>query len=432
MSCHSTRFPKGPQVPTHPASGPGDNDHELLQFSEIRLTQTSTMRRFRFNYQGMSSINTERVREVFAQNFLQRGELGASLSIWENGVEILTLTDGYCDRQKTVPWTESTLTLLWSATKGPAAACVLHALQENGRTLETRVSDVWPEFAAVGKQAITFGEILSHRAGLAALEEDQSVFDHEAVVQALARQNSIKGLSLSGGHGYHPRTFGFLLDELVRKLTKGLSLSAYWQQIFAQPLGLDLWIGLPQNLIDRVSPVLAPRSAPPKDAFMEAFSDPNSLTFRAFNTPRGLETVRSMNSQEAQMGSFPGFGGIGNAKSLAKFYAMLANGGELDGTRYFNETTLNWMSTTLTDGPDAVLQIETAFSAGFMKDPIDADGQKKRSIFGPSLRAFGQPGAGGSVGFADPERGIAFAYVMNQMESGVLPGEKAMSLIEAL
>ena len=139
-----------------------------------------------------------------------------------------------------------------------------------------------------------------------------------------------------------------------------------------------------------------------------------------------------MNRPEALTTSFPGFGGVGTAQSLAKFYAMLACGGELDGARFFQPRTIDWMTATLAQGDDRVLLMDTAFSAGFMRDPVDARGKKTRTLFGPSLTAFGQPGAGGSHAFADPENHISFAYVMNQMEPGVLPGPKALRLVDAL
>ena len=132
-----------------------------------------------------------------------------------------------------------------------------------------------------------------------------------------------------------------------------------------------------------------------------------------------------MNSPEARAASFPAFGGIGTASALAKFYAMLANDGEMEGRRYFQAETLQWMIAPLVSGPDKVFIMETAFSAGFMKDPCN------RGTFGPSPRAFGHPGAGGCVAFADPEHRLSFAYVMNQMESGVLPNQKAMGLVRA-
>jgi CubicO group peptidase (beta-lactamase class C family) len=139
-----------------------------------------------------------------------------------------------------------------------------------------------------------------------------------------------------------------------------------------------------------------------------------------------------MNTPEARSAAYPAFGGVGTAQSLAKFYGMLANGGELDGRRYLQPAMIEAMQTPLTQGPDRVLLLETAFAAGYMKDPVDASGRKVRELFGPSRAAFGQPGAGGSHAFADPECGLSFAYVMNQMEPGVLPNAKALKLVEAM
>ena len=135
-----------------------------------------------------------------------------------------------------------------------------------------------------------------------------------------------------------------------------------------------------------------------------------------------------MNLPENRARSFVSLGGIGSAVSLAKFYSMLASGGEINGRRFFTENSLTWMTTTLADGMDRVLQIPTAFSAGFMKDASDST----HRLFGPSLLAFGHPGAGGSHAFADPERGLAFAYVMNQMEQSLLPNEKSLRLVDAI
>jgi CubicO group peptidase (beta-lactamase class C family) len=377
-------------------------------------------------------VNLERVNEAFGENFSSHDELGASVSVWRRGHEVLNLAAGFCDRQKTKPWTASTLVLVWSATKGLASACVLHSLQQHKLTLETRVAEIWPEFAQNGKEAITMGQLLSYRAGLAALDEAVPILDYDAVIDALARQAPL--WPPGEGHGYHPRTIGFLMDEIVRRLNNGVTLGNYWRTEFAEPLDLEIWIGLPAEKLDRVATMHAMRSAvTPRDgAFYDAFSDMESLTFRAFTSPAGLNGAGVMNTPEVRMGSFPAFGGIGTGSSLAKFYAMLASGGEMDGTRFFSAATIDWMKTTLTSGFDRVLQLETAFSAGFMKDPVDAAGKKLRATLGPSTAAFGQPGAGGSVAFADPENEISFAYVMNQMGPGVLPNEKALALIGAL
>ena len=376
-------------------------------------------------------MNLERLAERFRENFTSLGELGASVSVWRDGAEIVSLADGWCDREKTQPWTAETPVLFWSATKGLASACLLHVLQERGLDLSMRVSECWPEFSQHGKERITIAEMLSHQAGLPALSQPVPVTDYDAVVAALAAERS--HWEMGDGHGYHPRTFGFLVDEVLRRITGGTTLREYWRTHFAEPLGLDLWIGVPPEIVERVAPVFPVQNALPKgDQFYAAFLTAGSLTAKSFASPRGLHSAAMMNRPEVLTASFPGFGGVGTAQSLAKFYAMLASGGELDGARFFQPRTIDWMTTTLAQGDDRVLLMETAFSAGFMRDPVDARGQKTRLLFGPSPSAFGQPGAGGSHAFADPESGLSFAYVMNQMEPGVLPGPKALRLVDAL
>ena len=381
-------------------------------------------------------MDTARITALFHENFTLHGDLGASLSVWRDGREIISLAAGWCDRERTVPWTAQTPVLVWSATKGPAAACVLHAMQQHGLTLATRVADVWPEFAAHGKGTLTIGQTLSHQSGVPALDRIASVFDHAAVAQAIAEQAPY--WEPGTAHGYGPRLFGYLLDELVRRIA-GRTLGEYWRTVFAEPLGLDFWIGVPEEIVAKVAPIFLPKAAPPKDRFYTAFVTPGSLTLRAFGSPDGLKSVAAMNAPEGRRASLPGFSGIGTAAALAKFYAMLASDGTLDGRTFFQPQTLAWMNTTLAQGDDRVLLIETAFSAGFMKDPLtlkgdpgSLDGKKLRAIFGPSPSAFGHPGAGGSHAFADPEHRIALAYVMNQMEPGVLPGPKALRLVEAI
>jgi len=354
-------------------------------------------------------VNLEAVWNIFAENFTQRGELGASVSIWQGGVEVLSLADGFRDRNKTLPWTAQTPVLVWSATKGPSSACLLHALHTHGLDLDRRVAEVWPEFGRAQKEWVTFGELLSHRAGLAVLERDVRGDNYPAVIEALEDQPRL----WTEGHGYHPRTFGWLLDECVRRIS-GMRLGDYWHVHFAERWGLDFWIGLPAEKLDEVATMLPPKltGTLPKDDFYEAFADPDSFPARAFNSPRGQQAVAAMNTPAMRCGQFPGFGGIGTAHALAKFYNGL-----------LSEPYLPWATTTLSSGFDRVLLRETAFAAGFMKS---------QRLFGPSESAFGQPGAGGSMAFADPENRITFAYVMNQMEQGVLPNEKALCMMGAV
>jgi CubicO group peptidase (beta-lactamase class C family) len=373
------------------------------------------------------------LRQAFEKNFADGVEVGAALRIFRGGEEVVSLCGGFCDSARSVPWNDETLVLIWSATKGVAAACTLHAMQEAGADLHTRVADFWPEFAQAGKGALTLGHVLSHRAGLCALEDPSAnILDRESVVRAIEKQTPL--LPVEAGPAYGPRAFGFVLDEILRRLAGGESLATYWRRVFAEPLDIDLWIGLPENQNARVATILPPRAGPPAagdELFLRAFVDPNSLTRRAFGSPPGLSGISAMNAPQVRAASLPSMGGIASAQALAKFYAMLASGGCMEGQVFFKKQTLEWMSTRLTQGFDLVLQREMSFSAGFMMDPLDGNGCKIHSLLGPSLSAFGHAGAGGSLGFAEPEQGIGFGYVMNQMESGVLPHDRCTSLMRA-
>ena len=390
-------------------------------------------------------LNTDELRArlepLFHENFDKFGELGAAISVWQNGKELLELHGGFRDAKREQPWTEETLVLIWSATKGLGTACLLHVLQEHKIDIERRVGEFWPEFAQAGKEKITFGQLLSHRAGLAALDRKVDVLDYAGVIDALAKQEP--NWPLGSEHGYHARTFGFLLDELVRRIS-GTRLGDYWRKTFAEPLGLDLWIGLPEKENAWVATMYAPKvgKEPKPKRFYVDVATKGTFANKVFTSPAGLQAASAMNKPEILALPIVSFGGIGSATSLAKFYAMLANGGsEPDGQltepnprQFFSERTLSWMTTAVSDGIDRVFQIPTAFSAGFMKDSKEST----RKIFGRStqlplrLGPFGHPGAGGSHSFADPENKISLAYVMNQMEQSVLPNEKSLRLVDAI
>ena len=369
----------------------------------------------------------DRLAPLFEENFARFGELGAAVSVWQNGKSVLELHGGLRDVERELSWTADTIVLFWSATKGLGSACLLHLLHERGVELTRRVAEFWPEFAQAGKSEITLAQLLSHQAGLCALDGTVDVTDYPAVIAALEKQAPL--WPPGKAHGYHARTFGFLLDELVRRIA-GITISEYWRKAFADPLDLDIWIGLPDSEQERVAtiyPAKAGGAASPAE-FYRDLATPGTLARKAFTSPRGLHAVSAMNSRENRARPIVSFGGIGSATSLAKFYAMLANGGEFAGQRFFASETIAKMTTTLVSGLDRVFQIPTAFSAGFMKDPPDAG----RRLFGPSPLAFGHPGAGGSHAFADPEHGISFAYVMNQMEQSLLPNEKSLRLVDAI
>jgi CubicO group peptidase (beta-lactamase class C family) len=407
-----------------------------------------------------SSQLLQRLKPLFQENFEKFGELGAAVSVWQNGKPIIDLCGGFQDARRENPWTSDTLVLVWSATKGIGSACVLHTLQEHKIDISQRVAEFWPEFAQAGKAEITLAQLLSHQAGLCALDRRVDVLDYAGVIRALEAQEPLWPPGTA--HGYHARTFGFLLDELVRRIA-GKTLSEYWQENFARPLNLDFWIGLPEKENSRVATMYAAKSGKPPEPkqFYADLVTPGTLARKTFTSPYGLHVISKMNECAIRAHPIVSFGGIGSASALAKFYSMLGNGGKFEGQTFFSEKTIAWMTTTIADGMDSVFQIPTAFSAGFMKDSAKAQGaavspgavalakatsppkQKEgrtgdcpsvvtRKIFGPSVTSFGHPGAGGSHAFADPENRIAFAYVMNQMEQSLLPNAKSLRLVEAI
>ena len=377
---------------------------------------------FKFSVQE-TCVNLAKLEQAFRKNFEDRGELGASVSVWKSGEEVVSLAGGWCEREHEREWTADTLVPFYSATKGLAAATVLYLLERNGLTPGARVWSVWPKFP---QPDASFAELMSHQLGLAALDIPAGVVDHGEVIAAIEQQSSnwVPG----SGHGYHPRTMGYMLEEVARRLS-GYSLGEVWRRDIADPLGLDAWIGLPDEQHHRVArlyPGKQDKSDLESGFYRELHRD-GSLVRRAFFSPRGLHSVREMNEPDAWRAGLPAMGGVGSARALAKFYQAACGAVE-----FFSEDIRRWMERVLVSGDDQVLQARTAFSCGFQLDPLDAFGRKERHHYGLSRRAFGHPGAGGSHAFGDPDSGISFAYVMNQMELSPLPGAKSLDMIAAV
>src|SRR6266404_3431570 len=201
-----------------------------------------------------------RLEPLFQENFEKFGELGAAVSVWQNGKQLLELHGGFRDARREQPWIDNTIVLIWSATKGLGSACLLHVLQEHKIDIDRRVAVFWPDFAQAGKETSTLAQLLSHQAGLAALDRKIDILDYEAVIKALEKQEP--NWPPGSAHGYHARTFGFLLDELVRRIA-GVRIAEYWRKVFAEPLDLDLWIGLSENENARVATMYAPKVGKP-------------------------------------------------------------------------------------------------------------------------------------------------------------------------
>lgn len=369
-------------------------------------------------------MNLESLSEAFQRNFSELGEIGASVSVWQNGEELATLSGGFCEREKERPWVDSTLAPVYSVSKAPSAVTFLLVLREAGLDAGSWVRRVWPELR-VGD--LTFAELLSHQAGLPGVQETVSVADRQAVVAALEKTEPY--WELGEGHGYHARSIGFLLDELADRIL-GHRIGFFWRKWIADPLGLDFWIGLPASENERVAKLSPGRYLIRREEkpFYEAMQQEGSLAKRAFGSLQGYQSATEMNQPAAWAGGFPAFGGVGSARALAQFYQAVMG---QTATEVIPADIAASLTGRLVSGQDEVLRLPTAFGLGMMFDPLNESGQKVRQLFGPHADAFGHPGAGGSHAFCDPESGISFGYVMNQMELGLFPGERCLSLVRA-
>ena len=373
---------------------------------------------------GTVAPGFEPVRDAFARNFAEHGEVGAACCVYLRGEPVVDIHGGLADAATGRPWQADTLQLVFSATKGVTAACVLMLVERGVLELDAPVARYWPEFAANGKSAIPVRWLLSHRAGLAAIEGDftlDEALSWEPVVAALAAQAPLWEPGTK--HGYHLRSYGWLLGELVRRVD-GRTVGRFLADEVARPLGLDLWIGLPEEQAHRVSSIVPP--APPAPEMQEVMARlfaPDTIAGRAFSGPSNLFHYDDMwNRRALHAAELPSSNGIGTARALARLYAALV--GEVDGVRLLRPETVAAACVPQSEGGDAVLYLPTRFGLGFMLPPA----------LGPSAAPtmFGHPGAGGSLALGDPQRGLGFAYVMNRMSLATAGDPRADGLVAAL
>ena len=369
-----------------------------------------------------------RVREVFEENFRTRDEVGAAVAITVDGVPVVDLWGGHADLARTKPWERDTIVNVYSTTKGMTALSAHRLIDEGRLDLDAPVARYWPEFAQKNKDRIPVRWLLGHRSGLAAIREtlpNEALYDWNAMCAALAAEEP--WWRPGEGHGYHALTIGWLVGELVRRIS-GRSLGTYFRQEVAEPLGIDFHIGLPESEHARVAEMSGiPLEVPPDGGVKLAeiiLSNPEGLSARAFMNPPSL--ALGVNHREWRTAEIPGANGHGNARALARVYGALSRGGEVDGVHVLSPAGIARCHQEQSSGPDQVLQITTRFGLGFLLS------QKEREArFGPNPRSFGHPGAGGSVGFADPDAKIGFGYVMNRMGPHILLDPRAVELIEA-
>ena len=371
--------------------------------------------------QGFVEAGFELVREAFAANFERNGDVGAACCIHVRGRPVVDLWGGVTTLGGTKPYTNDTLQLVASTTKGVVAIAAHMLAQEGKLDFDAPVTRYWPEFGAAGKEHIPVRWLFSHRAGLAAIDRPLSlddVYAWDPVADALAAQRPL--WEPGTAHGYHVGTFGWLAGEVIRRVS-GKSVGMFVAERIAEPLGLEFWIGLPRAEIDRVAPLIpAPPPSGPPDVFTARLLDPTTLLHRAFVNPMLLPNT--LNEPGFWAAEIPAANGIGTARAISRLYAACI--GEVGGVRLLTSGTLEHATEVQAAGEDLVLGYETRYATGFqLAFPF-------RPMAGQG--SFGHYGMGGSVGFADRERDFSFAYVMNQMlpSGGIDP--RPAALVQAL
>lgn len=359
------------------------------------------------------------VRDVLAASLRSGADLGASVCAFHRGECTVDLAGGWADRERTVPYRRSTLQVVFSTTKGIVATALALCVQRGLVGYHDRVAEVWPEFAEKGKHLLVVRDVLSHRAGLEVPEGPMTLseaLDWDAATARLAASAPRRGPG--DPHGYHAITFGWLAGEILRRVD-GRSIGDFVAEEVAGPLGAEIWIGLPEHVEPRVAPLVAPRpggtegGAPLDDVL----------------TVNGALAVKGgFNRRELRAAQIPGANGVANARGVAAMYA--ATLGEVDvdgrGIRLLDDATRSSATSPATrpGARDAVLGAGTAFSQGGYMLACEAVAYRR-------AQAFGHPGAGGSVGFADPDSGLAFSYVMNAMGAALMVDPRAEALVAA-
>jgi CubicO group peptidase (beta-lactamase class C family) len=353
------------------------------------------------------------VADAFARNFAELGEVGAAVCVYQHGTKVVDLWGGVADPITGRPFTEEAIVMVASTTKGATAICANLLAQRGLLDIDAPVVTYWPEFADKGKDTIPVRWLLCHKAGLPTYEQPLTLLDFVAwdpVVESLAAQEPL--WEPGTAYGYHALTYGHLVGEVIRRIT-GKSVGTFLAEEVVKPLGIEFWIGLPNNQSydERYSEMIA--ADPP--------TDPDQLAHMA---RIGRESIMARSGRGAMMPSFgadedarrlfrscelPAGNGITNARSLARMYA--ATIGEVDGVRLLDEATMEAARTNQVEGIDLVLLDELRRGLGFMLE------SERVPMLGRG--SFGHPGAGGSLGCADPESGLAFGYVMNKMSPGL-------------
>ena len=372
---------------------------------------------------GFVEPGFEGVADAFERNFSERGELGAAFAAIRDGETVVDLHGGLADRASGRPWAEDTLQLVFSGTKGFVAVCMLILLERRALELDAHVARYWPEF---GKGNVRVRDVVSHTARLPGVDTElglDAFADFERMAALLAAQEQSD--DPRAAFCYHALTYGWLCGELVRR-ADGRSVGRFFADEVAGPLGLELWIGLPEEHEPRVSTLGLHERWPTKPRYDVERLARDRLAWSIWGNPPTFErTAFPWNRRDYHAAEIPGANAIGTARSIARLYACLARGGELDGVRLLSEDSVRLGRTELARGWDAIVEGPLAFGVGF-------ELQTEDEPFGPVGDAFGHGGAGGSKHGAWPALRVGFSYAMNLMRDDEDEDGRAQALLRAL
>ncbi|HSG89378.1 MAG TPA: serine hydrolase domain-containing protein [Pseudomonadales bacterium] len=357
---------------------------------------------------------------------LADAELGAALAVTVDGQRVVDLWGGWRDRARTRPWRRDTLVCAFSATKAVAALCALQAVAEGVLELDAPLADVWPELIGEGRETITLRHALAHRTGLVGFARDtqlafEDLYDWPRTIELLQQERP--WWTPGTAHGYHARTFGFLLGEPLRRAS-GMTLGAWLRARITGPRDLDLHIGLAaadhERCADLTPSGVEARIPEASRPMMQAMGDPATATAAAFSNPSAPRGF--MNTAAFRGAELPAMNGHATARAFADLYGALAIGDEtLCPASLLAEATR-----PQSEGDDSVLLQETCFGLGFMLS-------RPALEVGLSTASFGHAGAGGSLAFADPEARVGFCFLMNRMRPGAVTGnDSAIALLDTL
>jgi CubicO group peptidase (beta-lactamase class C family) len=379
---------------------------------------------------GWTAPGFEDVRVAFEKNFAEGLEVGAAFSAYHRGRLVVDVWGGIADPATQRPWERDSMILVYSTTKGATAIAAHKLAQEGLLDIDAPVASYWPEFAQEGKGNMPVRYLLSHRAGLAWVDEPltlEQALAWEPMIHALERQKP--SWEPGTAHGYHAITYGYLVGEVVRRVS-GRSVGTYFREEIAEPLGLDFWIGLPEEHESRVAMLVGSLTGDLDSANLDADArasiaaliGPDSILGKALTGGGAFAADGIWNTRAVHAAEVPAAAGVSDARSIARMYAACV--GEVDGIRILTPEQVAIASAQETEGPNVVLMnLDLQFGLGFIVPSTLV------SLGGP--RSFGHFGAGGSVGWADPDAELGFGYVMSRMEMGLAGDNRSSRLVNA-